>query len=369
MATDYYDILGLTRDATSEDIKKAYRRLARQHHPDANSGDPDSAERFKEVSRAYEVLSDPRKRQNYDTFGDERRGMGGFGGFGDVGFGGISDIFDAFFGGGSRPGARTGPARGSDVLAEVELTLEEAARGVEREVTVTTLDDCPECHGSGSAPGTFPSTCPDCGGTGEVRHVRRTMLGNMMTASPCRRCGGTGREVTDPCTRCEGAGRVSVDQTLTVQIPAGVDDGAQLRVTGHGETGVRGGRKGDLYVAIRVAEHDIFRRAGEDLACEVSVPMSVAALGGEIQVPTLDGSEDHRVEPGTQSGSMVRLRGQGMPRLDGRGRGTLIAVLKIETPTDLSAEEAEVLARFAELRGEHPGGKGSLLHRMREAFK
>lgn len=369
MATDYYEILGVSREATGDDIKKAYRRLAREHHPDANPNDPGSADRFKEVSRAYEVLRDPQKRQNYDTFGNERGGMGGFGGFGEAGFGGISDIFDTFFGGGMRTGSTTGPARGSDVLAEVELTLEEAAAGIEREVSITTLDDCEECHGSGAAPGTFPSTCPDCDGTGEIRQVRRTMLGNMMTTSPCRRCGGSGREITEPCRRCNGAGRVPLEQTLTVQIPPGVDEGAQLRVTGHGEAGLRGGGKGDLFVAIHVTEHEIFRRAGEDLACEVGVPMTIAALGGEVEIPTLDGAEAHRVEPGTQSGTLVRLRGHGMPRLNGRSRGTLIAVLKVETPVDLSTEEAETLARFAQMRGEHPGGKGSLLHRMKEAFK
>ncbi|MGH2734903.1 MAG: DnaJ domain-containing protein, partial [Actinomycetota bacterium] len=251
---DYYEVLGVSRDATAEEIKKAYRRLARQYHPDANRDDPEAAERFKEIGRAYEVLSDPEKRQRYEMFGDERAGAGaGFTDFGD--FGNISDLFSTFFGGMGGTRTRTGPARGSDVLAEVELSLEDAAHGVEREVDVTTLSPCPDCGGSGATPGTRPVACSDCGGTGEIRAVRRSLLGNVMTATTCPTCGGTGERITSPCKTCRGNGRVPVTDTLTVQIPPGVDDGAQLRVSGRGESGVRGGRAGDLYVAIRVAEH------------------------------------------------------------------------------------------------------------------
>ena len=364
---DYYEVLGVPRDATPDDIKRAYRKLARQYHPDANAGDPSAADRLKEINHANEVLSDPAKRERYDRFGDERAGAGATG-FGD--FGGISDLFATFFGGGFGGGGATrhGPARGADVLAEIELTLEDAADGIEREVEVTTLGTCSECDGNGAAPGTFPTRCSDCGGTGEIRTMRRTMLGNVMTAVPCARCGGTGQEIGTPCPSCAGRGRVEVTDTLTVQIPPGVDDGAQLRVSGRGEAGVRGGRSGDLYVAIRVLPHDVFRRAGDDLGCEVGVPMTIAALGGTISVPTLEGPEEVDVAAGTQSGEVKRLRGRGMPRLGGHGRGELIALLKVQTPTDLDAEQVELLQRFAKLRDENAGGKG-LFDRIKEAFQ
>ena len=360
---DHYEVLGVPRDADADQIKRAYRKLARELHPDANRNDPAAEERFKAVSHAYEVLSDPQKRQRYDTFGDDRAGVGGFG---DVG--GISDLFATFFGGFGGAGPRRGPARGADILAEVELTLEEAAVGAERDVDVTTLAECPDCHGTGAAPGTFPVDCSECGGSGELRQVRRTMLGNMMTATTCPRCAGTGQEVVDRCKNCSGNGRVPVTDTLTVNIPAGVDDGAQLRVSGRGEAGLRGGGSGDLYVQIRVAEHPVFRRAGADLGCEVPVPMTVAALGGQVDIPTLDGPEPIDIEPGTQSGEVVRLRGKGMPRLQGRGRGELVVLLKVETPMDLTEEQTELLRRFAQLRSEDAGGK-SVFDRIKEAFQ
>jgi molecular chaperone DnaJ len=363
MAADYYEVLGVPRDATPDDIKRAYRKLARRYHPDANPNDPDAVDRFKEINAANEVLSDPSKRQRYDQFGDERAGAGGFGGFDN-----ISDIFSTFFGGFGGGGASRGPTRGADVLAEIELTLEEAADGIEREVEVTTLGTCPECTGSGAAPGTSPTRCTDCGGTGEVRTVRRTMLGNVVTATTCHRCGGAGQEVATPCPECRGRGRVEVTDTLTVSIPPGVDDGARLRVSGRGEAGVRGGRSGDLYVAINVVPHATFRRAGADLGCEVPVPMTVAALGGTVTIPTLDGPEEVEVAAGTQSGEVKRLRGRGMPHLGGRGRGELVALLKVETPTDLDAEQVELLERFAKLRDEQAGGKG-FFDRIKEVFQ
>jgi molecular chaperone DnaJ len=361
---DHYEVLGVARGATPEEIKKAYRRLAREHHPDANAGDPAAEERFKEITHAYDVLSDPQKRQHYDAFGNARPGQG----FGDVGdFGGISDLFSAFFGGGGG-GARRTSTRGGDVLAEVVLTLEDAAEGVERDVEIPTLVECSECDGSGAAPGSHPSRCSDCGGTGEMRTVRRTMLGNVMTAAPCARCRGTGQEITNPCTVCQGTGRVDEVDTLTVRIPAGIEDGAQLRVTGRGEAGLRGGSSGDLYVSIGIEEHPIFRRAGDDLGCEIKVPMTVAALGGAVEIPTLEEPEVVEVKAGTQSGEVVRLKNKGMPSLQGWGRGQLIALLKVETPTDLDDQQAEMLNRFAQLRGEEVGQRG-LFDRIKEAFK
>ena len=360
---DHYETLGVSRDATPDEIKRAYRQLARRYHPDANPDDPAIAERFKEITRAYEVLSDPAKRERYDTFGDERAGVG-FGDFGDLG--NISDLFSAFFGGGGRTRTR-GPARGSDVLAEVEITLEEAAAGVHRDIALRTLRECDECGGTGAAPGTFPVRCADCGGTGEVRQVRRTMFGDVITATTCSRCGGAGQELAEACARCRGKGRVEANESLTVEVPPGIFDGARLRVSGRGEAGVRGGRSGDLYVSIRIAEHPVFKRAGDDLACEVPVPMTVAALGGEVEIPTLDGPETIEIEPGTQPGEVVRLRNRGMPRLDGRGRGQLVGLLRVEVPRDLDDEQADLLRRLSELRDERAGHKG-LFEKIRDAF-
>lgn len=365
MAQDHYETLGVAPDASQEDIKRAYRRLARRYHPDANPGDPHAAEQFKEIGRAYEVLSDPAKRSRYDAFGDERAGAGA--GFSD--FGGISDLFATFFGGAATAGASAGPTRGADVLAEVHITLEDAARDTERDVEVTTLAECPECDGSGAAPGTEPTRCRECGGAGEVRAVRRTILGNLMTATTCMRCGGSGQEVLQRCDVCRGRGRIEQTETLSVRIPAGIEDGAQLRVTGRGQAGVRGGRAGDLYVAVRVAPHEVFQRAGANLGCEITVPMTVAALGGDIEIPSLVGDPDTvEVRPGTQSGEVMRLRNKGMPRPGGGGRGELVVLLKVETPDDLDAEQAELLRRLAELRGEAANSAG-FFDRLRQAFR
>jgi molecular chaperone DnaJ len=359
---DHYEILGVSRDASAEEIKRAYRAQAREFHPDANPDNPEAVEHFKEVNLAYEVLSDPQKRSQYDTFGDERFGAAGF-----SDFGGISDLFSTFFGG--RRASSRGPARGADVLAEVEVTLEEAASGIDREVEMETLVECEECHGSGAAPGTFPTRCSDCGGTGESRQVRRTVFGNVMTATTCPTCGGRGEEITTPCESCGGAGRVRRRDVLTVHIPQGADDGAQLRVSGRGQAGIRGGGSGDLYVAVRVTPHEHFRRAGNDLGVEVAIPMTVAALGGHIPVPTLDGDEDITIKPGTQSGEVIRLRGKGMPRLGGGGsRGELVVLLVVKTPTELGEEEVELLERFAQLREESVGGRG-FIDKIKEAFQ
>lgn len=363
MAADPYETLGVARNATQDEIKKAFRALARQHHPDANRNDPGAEERFKEINAAYEILSDPEKRQRFDTFGSADAGAQGFGGD----FGGISDLFASFFGATSTRSQR-GPARGQDVVAEVEISLEDAATGVEATVDVETLVECPDCHGTRAAPGTFPSPCPECGGSGEVRQVRRTMFGDVMTASACHRCRGAGEVIPDPCPTCSAQGRIPSTESLTLEVPAGIEDGAHLRVHGRGAAGTRGGRSGDLYVVVNVAPHDIFKRAGADLGCEVSVPMTVAALGGEVAIPTLDDEEVVEVKPGTQSGEVVRLKGKGMPRLGRHGRGELVALLRIETPTNLDEEQETLLRKLAEARGESVGERG-LFGRIREVFR
>lgn len=362
MARDHYEILGVSRQATQEEIKRAYRQLARRYHPDANKDDPGAEERFKEITVSYEVLSDPQKRQNYDTFGDDR-----LGGVGSGDFGGISDLFSSFFGGFGGQSARRGPARGADILAEVELTLEEAAQGIEKDVEITTLVTCKGCDGSGSASGTFPSRCSDCGGTGEQRQVRRTVFGNVMTATTCHRCGGRGEEIVDPCPTCKGSGRTQATEVMTVRVPPGIDDEAQLRVSGRGEAGPLGGMSGDLYVGIRIARHEFLQRAGEDLGCQVTVPMTIAALGGIAEVPTLEGPETIEIKPGTQSGEIIHLKGKGMPRMSRGGRGELIVILKVDTPVDLTPEQEELLQRFAELRNEEAGDR-NLLQKIKEAF-
>lgn len=360
---DYYELLGVTRDADASEIKRAYRNLARRLHPDANPEDANAEERFKEITKAYDVLSDPEKRHRYDTFGDERGGMSDFGDFG-----GISDLFATFFGGMGGTRTRRGPARGEDVVAEVDITLEEAAAGAERAVELKTLAECETCGGTGAAPGTFPTRCSRCGGTGELREVRRTMLGNMMTATPCGQCRGTGEEILQRCATCAGSGRIEAAESLTLQIPPGIDDGAQLRVTGRGHAGTRGARAGDLYVVVNVEPHPVFRRAADDLACEVLVPMTVAALGGEVAVPTLDDTEMLAIAPGTQSGEVIRLKGRGMPRLRGRGRGELVVLLKVETPRDLDGKQTELLRELAQLRGEDTSPKG-VFEKFKEVFK
>jgi molecular chaperone DnaJ len=361
MASDHYTTLGVDRGASEDDIKRAYRRLARQYHPDTNKHDPAAEERFKEISRAYEVLSDPHKRRNYDMFGSERAGVTGFGDFG-----GISDLFASFFGGFGGTQTR-GPGRGADLLSQVGLTLEEAAAGVEKEVEIVNLIECSTCGGSGAAPGTYPTRCSRCGGAGEIRNVRRTVFGDVMTATTCPQCRGSGEEIVHPCSTCGGSGRQQVTESMTVHVPPGVDDGAQLRVSGRGQAGVRGGRAGDLYVEIRIEPHDVFRRAGDDLGCEVPVPMTIAVLGGTAEIPTLDGVEPIDIKPGTQPGEIIRLRGKGMPRVNGSGRGELVVLLKVETPDDLTPEQEELLHEFAELRGEHPGERG-LFQKIKEAF-
>jgi molecular chaperone DnaJ len=379
MAADLYGLLGVGRGATPDEIKRAYRRLARQLHPDANPDDPETEARFKEVAHAYEVLSDPEKRRRYDTFG--HAGLGGTAGqAGADPFAGFSDVFDAFFGGGTGfgggggfGGGRQGPAgppRGTDIEVVAELDFEVAVFGGEHAVTVRTAEACADCQATGAAPGTSPHTCQGCQGTGQVRRVRQSILGQMVTAGRCPRCGGMGQVIDRPCPSCSGEGRVITDKRYTVDIPAGVDTGATLRLPGRGAVGVRGGAHGDLYVHVKVARHERFERQGADLVHQLHLPLTQAALGAHLPFETLDGTEDLVVPRGTQTGRVFRLRGRGVPHLEGRGRGDLLVQVVVETPAELRREEEELLRQLAELRGESvaPADTG-LLAKIKSAFK
>lgn len=364
---DYYELLGVARTATPDEIKRAYRRRARELHPDANPGDAVAEARFKEVAQAYETLSDPQRRQQYDLYGEA--GPQGGSPFG----GGLGDIFDMFFNGGSPFGGGTGPSgppRGADVEAIVDLDLAEAVFGCEASVSVRTAVTCADCDGTGADPGSGPVACPDCGGSGQVRRVRQSILGQMVTAGPCGRCSGFGTTIEHPCTRCGGEGRRLDECDYTVDIPAGVDTGATLRLSGRGAVGPRNGSAGDLYVHIRVAADPRFVRHDDDLIHELNVAFTQATLGAQISIETLDGDEVVPIEPGTLSGAIVRFRGRGVPHLQGRGRGDLLVRIVVDTPTDLDDEQRELIERLAVLRGEpiDPPEHG-LLSKLRGAFK
>jgi molecular chaperone DnaJ len=354
---DLYEILGISREASGEDIKKAYRRLAREYHPDVNS-DPAAEDRFKEITAAYEILSDPQRRHQYDLYGSGR-------GLVDFPFGDVADIFEAFFGAGTFGRRRTASRRsrthhGEDVFAEARLTFREAVFGVRREVSLDRLEPCDRCVGSGAEPGTTPQRCRTCGGTGEVQDVRRSIFGTVMTAHPCGTCEGTGEEIVDRCRRCDGRGRIAVATEVPVDIPAGVSNGLELRVPGAGHAGRSGGGPGDLFLSLRVADDPVFERRGSDLFAVLDIPMVQAALGAEIRIDTLDGPERVDVEPGTASGTSVRLRGKGVPNLGGRGRGDLFLTIQVTTPKPGSNDERELLERLAELRGEPAGKRASV---------
>ncbi|MDR7490801.1 MAG: molecular chaperone DnaJ [Armatimonadota bacterium] len=372
MAKDYYATLGIRRDASQEEIKQAYRRLAREYHPDVRRDDPQANERFKEINEAYAVLSDPARRAQYDRFGrvDEVPAVDPT----DL-FGSFDDLFDMFFGGGPRrtrtrvrPVEEEEAVAGADLRAEVEVTLEEAASGVERTLTLTRLETCPVCFGTGREPNTSVETCPTCAGTGQVRYHHQTVFGYLTQVVTCRQCGGRGRVVRHPCRACGGAGRREAERQVTVRIPPGVETGTRLRVPEEGEAGVRGGPRGDLYVVVRVLPHPRFTRQGRDLICEVPVSMLQAALGDEIEIPALGETLRIAIPPGTQPGATLRLRGQGMPDLQG-GRGDLYVRLRVEIPRDLTPEQRRLLKQVADLRGERvQPQRPSLWKKMKDLF-
>ncbi|MEA2902548.1 MAG: molecular chaperone DnaJ [Actinomycetota bacterium] len=375
---DFYALLGVSRTATEDELKKAYRARARELHPDANPGDPEAENRFKLVTVAYETLRDPERRRRYDLLGPEgMRGAGapGSAGFDDIFGANLGDIFQSFFGGGSPFGAggrrQAGPPRGNDVETAIQLDFEEAVFGVSHEVRLRLPVTCETCSGSGAKPGSGPVTCSQCEGTGEVRRTRQSILGQMITSSPCPRCGGVGQMITSPCPDCRGDGRRTEERTYTVDVPAGVDDGSTLKVTGRGAAGPRGGPPGDLYVHLRVRADERFVRQGNDLVHVLHVPMAQAALGAVIHYETLDGVEDLVIPKGTQPGRVFRLRSRGVPRVNGGGaRGDLLVQVVVDTPTDLSKEQEDLLRLLATARGEEvaPPDTG-FLARVRSAFK
>jgi len=375
---DYYEVLGVPKTASEDELKKAFRKMARKYHPDVNRDNAEAEEKFKEVNEAYEVLSNQERRQQYDQFGHaafdggQGGGQGGFGGFGGFGGGGggIHDIFDMFFGqsgfGGGRP---AGPERGDDLRYDLEMTFDQAAFGLETEITVPRTEECSACNGSGAAPGTQPEVCPQCRGTGQTQVVRNTPLGRMATVTTCDRCRGEGKIVHTPCKECHGKGKVRNRRRIKVKIPAGVDTGARLRVANEGEAGTRGGMPGDLYVYIFVKAHKLFTREGDDVICEVPISIVQATIGDEIEVPTLEGKVSLRIPEGTQSGTAFRLKDKGIQHLRGQGRGDQHVRVKVVTPKKLSERQRELLLEFAKAGGVdiNPEEKG-FFKKMKDAL-
>ena len=371
---DYYEVLGVARDASPEQIKKAYRTLARQYHPDLNKAS-DAEARFKEINEAYEVLSDSDKRAMYDRFGHAGLGgaAGGFDPFAGGGFGGdiFSTIFDAFVGQGARGGAASQRAgiRGSDLRYHLALEFEEAIFGTEKEIHFDRLEECTTCGGSGAEPGTDPIRCPKCNGQGEIR--TRAPIFNMLTVMTCDECGGTGKKIAVPCRECRGSGRRRASRTLTVKIPAGVDEGAQIRLRGEGEGGARGGPAGDLFVTLSIKPHKLFQRNGSDIVLEMPLNIAQAALGAELRIPTIDGETELDIPPGTQGGEVFRIRGKGVPYLRGNGRGDQLVVTKVVVPTKLTEKQRDLLRQLSvEFGGEDDGhDEGGFFAKIRDALR
>ena len=375
---DYYEVLGLERGASAEEIKKAYRNLAKKHHPDFNKDDAEAGKKFNEIKNAYDVLSDPQKREQYDRFGHQagfNNGAGGFegfgsSGFGGFGFGGIDDIFEQFFGGmGGGRRRSPGPEQGNHLRYDLDIALEDAYSGAKKIIRIPRTENCPECEGSRAKAGTRPEVCSACGGSGQQQHARNTPFGRFVSTQPCVACRGEGKTVREPCPTCSAQGRVVKERKIEVKIPAGIEDGSRLRISGEGEAGLRGGPPGDLYVVIRVRPHKKFQRQGSDLILEVPVSISQAALGVEMEVPTLDGNTDLRIPEGTQHGATFRLKGCGMPHLRGSGKGDLRVRVKLNVPKRLNPRQKELLMEFAQLSGEDAGleSKG-FIDRMKDAF-
>ena len=374
---DYYEILGVQRGASEDEIKKAFRRLARQYHPDVNK-EKGAEESFKEINEAYEVLGDAQKRQAYDRFGHAGVGAGAGAGAGapfeGFGFGSFSDLFEQIFAGaagGAATGQRRGATqRGADLRYDLTLSFEEAVKGTQKEIEIPRWESCPTCHGNGAQPGTNTQRCPACQGTGEIRRVQQSIFGQFVNVMVCDRCRGEGRVITTPCERCQGQGRVRNVRRVTVNIPAGVDDGITVRVTGEGEAPQRGGTPGNLFVALSVKPHEYFKRQGQDILYELPVTFGEATLGAEVEVPTLDGKETLKIPDGTQSGKTFRLKGKGVPVVHSSARGDELVTINVVIPKSLTARQKELLREFAEIeRLQNEKGNQNLFDRVKEGFK
>jgi molecular chaperone DnaJ len=369
---DYYEVLGVRREATDQDLKQAYRRLAIKYHPDKNPGDKAAEERFKEIAEAYQVLSTPDLRARYDRYGHAGLGAGAAAGspfgFGGQGFGGIEDILGDLFGFGdvfgSRGGRRSGPRKGSDLRYDIEITLEEAAVGLKTKIRIPRLETCDSCRGSGASEGSSPVRCQTCAGTGQVRYQQ----GFFSVGRTCSACRGAGKIIRDPCRTCRGAGRMERERGLEIKVPAGIDSGSRLRISGEGEAGEMSGPHGDLYVVVHVKEHDFFERREQHLYCTHQISFTQSALGAEVTVRTLDGEEQLRIPEGTQTGTIFKLKGRGMPGLGGRGRGDLYVAINVMTPTSLSREQRKLLEELAELEtpANHPDR--GIINKVKDMF-
>jgi molecular chaperone DnaJ len=366
---DYYEVLAVDRNAADTDIKKAYRKLAKQYHPDVNPGDKAAEAKFKEINEAYEVLSDPQKRAQYDQFGHagvDPNGFGGFsgGGFNDFDLGGIGDIFESFFGGsgfGRSGKSKTGPQKGADLKYAVEIAFEEAAFGIEREILINRAVNCTACGGTGSKPGTSPSTCKHCNGTGQIQYKQSTPFGQFVNIKTCDVCRGEGKIIVNPCNTCNGKGKVRKSVTLKVNIPAGIDDGQTISLRGEGEPGAKGGPAGDLFITVRVKPHLLFQRQGNDVICEIPITFAQAALGAELDIPTLDGKSKYTIPEGTQTNSVFRIKGKGIPFIRGNGRGDQYLKVNVEVPKKLNEQQKAILKEFADVSGDE-------VHEQRKSF-
>ncbi|MFN2183016.1 MAG: molecular chaperone DnaJ [Anaerolineae bacterium] len=366
---DYYEVLGVNRQATQEEIKRSFRRLARQYHPDVNK-DSEAEAKFKEINEAYEVLCDTEKRASYDRFGHAASQGAGFGGFGDFSGFGVEDIFETFFGGMRTGPSRSGPTRGADLRYDLTIEFEEAVFGSEKEIVIPRHETCPQCQGSGAEPGTQPIRCPQCNGTGEVRRQQQTFLGSFVQVTTCPRCQGEREIVTSPCSQCKGRKVIQVERSISVKIPAGVDDGTRIRLAGEGEPGARRGPAGNLYVVLHVKPHKHFRRQDTNILLELDLNVAQAALGDKIVVPTLDGDDELVIPAGTQTGEVFKLRGKGVPHLRRNGRGDQLVMVHVLTPTKLSKQQKDLLTELSKTLGKevvHQPEKG-LFEKVKEAI-
>lgn len=369
---DYYEVLGISKSASKEEIKKAYRKLSKQYHPDINK-EADAADKFKEIKEAYEHLGDEQKKAHYDQFGhtDPNQGFGG-GGFGGQGFGGFEDIFSTFFGGGGGGRRRdpNAPRQGADLQYTMTLSFEEAAFGKETEIEIPREENCDTCKGSGAKPGTKVETCSTCGGVGQVNVEQNTAFGRMVNRRTCHVCNGTGKQIPHKCSTCSGAGKVKKRKKIQVKVPAGIDDGQQLRVSGQGEPGTNGGPAGDLYVVFRVRTHEFFEREGDDIYCEMPITFAQAALGDEIEVPTLHGKVKLKVPAGTQTATHFRLKGKGISNVRGHGQGDQHVIVLVVTPKKLTEKQKQLLREFSEISGQAPDEQeDGFFSKVKRAFK